>query len=222
MTIKNFIEEKIKENLPADQMAQVYAQSKVESVIEYLGKGTFGDAYLTSSSSVIKITRDNREVYAAMKLIGLSSEHVVSIKEIVPISDQKTIIYQEYAENNSQADDLFWELSSISDANGFEDINELINHNNIEDCVFEEHLLNVIEQFKEAESFMLNAGIKSGGLDLQTDNFSYINGKIKTFDNIDASLTQKEAKLLIKKENNSIIKLDKNKDGQNKRKPTLP
>ena len=55
---------------------------------------------------------------------------------------------------------------------------------------------------------MESLGIGSGGVDMQADNYSYIDGKIKTFDNMDSTLRQDEARELINKILNPTLKND--------------
>jgi hypothetical protein len=215
MSIQKFLNEKIDDNMPVERMVQIYISEKDMSIERFLGKGHFGEAYLTTDEKVIKVTKDAREAYAALKVEGMCNENVVTIFNVEQLTDKYFVIEQEFTNHDSNADELYWELSSVVDNNGFEDINELLSSDILGDLVIDDNLMDVINQLKNAESFMLKLGIKCGGLDMQADNFSYVDGKIKTFDNIASYLKQQDARELIKKEFN-ISPQDKS---ENKIKP---
>jgi hypothetical protein len=191
--IENYLIAKCKGNTSDELLAQEYAKIKNKKISTYLGKGHFGSAFLTEDNFVIKITTDIREAYTALQIVGKEHDNVAAIFSVDKVMESKYAIEQEYVPHDSNADELYWELTSIVDRNGFEDINELLDQENIGELV-DENLHEILKQFKSAENFMRANGVEDGGLDLQSDNFSFNNGKIKVFDSSTRILSKEQIK----------------------------
>ena len=204
----------IEDNTSEGYIALKYAHEKGLEIDKYLGKGHFGEAYLTKDSKVIKVTKDAREAYTGLLLMDNGHDNIVDIFNVEKLSEKWFVIEQEYTNHNYDADELYWGLTNIIDEHGYESISELLEESKFHKFTPDEELISALTQLKEAKEHMESLGIGSGGVDMQADNYSYIDGKIKTFDNMDSTLRQDEARELINKILNPTLK----NDAKNKRK----
>lgn len=174
--------------------AKSHAKLNNQSIVKYLGKGTYGEAYLTSNNTVLKVTKDHCETLAALKMIGKKHENVVDIYSVHKLPENLFLIEQEALDHNTDADRLYWELVSIADHSGLENITELVQQdesfiNNVPD----ENLRSVLFQMKSAMKHLNDLGIEGDALDLQTDNMAFNDGHITVFDNRYDALTKTAA-----------------------------
>lgn len=173
--------------------AQAFAKLKNQTITQYLGKGHFGEAYLTSENTVLKITKDHCETLAALMMIGHKHNHVVTIFEVQKLPGELFIIEQEYLNHNSDADALYWQLTNIADSSGAE-ISDLIQQDLLEfEGFIDDELFNIIPQFRSAMDHLNTIGINGNALDFGSDNFTIVNGHITVFDNRFDTLTKSAA-----------------------------
>lgn len=178
--------------------AQAFAKLKNQTITEFLGKGHFGEAYLTSANTVLKVTKDHCETLAALKMIGHQHDNVVDIYNVQKLPNELFIIEQQYLDHNSDADMLYWQLRDVADHAGVE-LDELIAYEP-DEIIAETELVNYITQLKAAMDHLNSIGIKGAAIDMASDNFAIDNGHITVFDNRFDSFTKIKALDVIKQE----------------------
>ncbi len=180
--------------------AQAHACAKManETIVKMLGKGNFGEAYLSDNNNVYKITSDNCEALLAIKIKDSPSEYFAKVHEVKKIGLDAYLIKQEYVDHNSLSDDLYWEISGAADRIGYS-IEEIIDEY-FDECIDEvddpSHRA-AFEQIKAASDTLRKLGVVGIGVDCQNDNFAVTETGLKFFDCRDQALSQDEAKELI-------------------------
>lgn len=179
-----------------DAYAEAWAHLKGQKINRLLGFGQFGKAYLADNGRVYKITRDDCEALASAILKENPNDLFVEIYDVKKTGGDFYIIEQEFTEHTSEADALFWEMMSASDRIGSEGICEmLIDHASEMECILDKDSLLAAKQLLEAREHCRSFGVIGDGIDLASDNYSYIDKKIKLFDCRDNGLSKNEAKL---------------------------
>ena len=87
----------------------------VKDNLQYLGSGDFGEAYLTKDNKVLKITTSFTEYKYAKELIG-HSRQFPNFAEIYDVGKDghEYYILQEYLEEESKIEDMFYEIGRAS------------------------------------------------------------------------------------------------------------
>lgn len=187
--------------------AHACAKQKGQHITKMLGKGQFGYAYQAGDGHVYKITKDDCEVLAAAKLRNNPNPLFVDIYDVKKIGGDYYLIEQSFTEHNSDADALFWAMSNIADHIGVE-IGELLTDefNQIMDYTADDELLIAARQLRDAIEHMQSIGIDGDGIDLGSDNYSYVDGKITLFDSRAAELSREEAREQLAKYHPDVLR----------------
>lgn len=155
----------------------------VKDNLHYIGSGDFGEAYLTKDNKVLKITTSDTEYKYAKDLVNHNKQfpNFVDIYDVGK-EDNEYYILQEYLEENSKIEDMYYELSNIleeADSN----INEL--------PYFDEDDLKEppdkkLQKFMDELTNIVSDAIRLTGkhsVDISPDNLGYDkSNKLKLFD----------------------------------------
>lgn len=94
-----------------------YAKINGLEIEGFLGSGDFGEAYLTTKNTVIKITSDEAEFVLAHSIEGKKMDNTVEVFHTSMFDNGLMIIHQEFL-NTHGVEDLFSELNLEADAQG--------------------------------------------------------------------------------------------------------
>lgn len=184
MEFKNFIETAVRRSLNEDTktMADFYLENNIDpDELSYLGRGDFGEAYSIGDGRVLKKTSSKNEFNLAKEMEGKNIPALDSLAKIykTDIVNGKMLIILEELIEDSNIEDLFYELESLLDEQGLP-------------VQYIDHLdTDGIEISKELQSFMggLDGVIRAyrylgvEASDIRPENMGYsVDGKLKAFD----------------------------------------
>lgn len=178
--LKNLIKKVVKE-LKEETMANFYAKHSIDpEEMTYLGKGDFGEAYSIGNGMVLKITSSKSEFNLAKELQTNPREALVRIYD-TEIVDNNMMIIEEELEEDSNVEDLFYQLLSILDEQGLPiqymgnlDIDELNEQP-------DEEMIRFMDQIDDINRAYRSLGIEAS--DIRPENLGYDKNRIlKAFD----------------------------------------
>jgi len=105
---------------PTEAMGNFLKQQNIEpEELTSLGSGEFGTAYLTADNRVIKVTTSDNEYRLSKELVG-KSKNFEGFAEIylAEVVDGNYIIIMEYLEQDSDDENLWYEMISMLDEEG--------------------------------------------------------------------------------------------------------
>jgi serine/threonine protein kinase len=103
------------EHLDEKDVINSFLAAYNDEVHSYLGKGDFGTAYLTKNNRVVKQTSNKQEVEICKQIKENPKENLVNIYDV---NEEHQLIYQEYIEEDSHIEDLFYRVSELLDNAG--------------------------------------------------------------------------------------------------------
>lgn len=178
--LKNLIKKVVKE-LKEETMANFYSKHNIDpEEMTYLGKGDFGEAYSIGNGMVLKITSSKSEFNLAKELQTNPREALVRIYD-TEIVDNNMMIIEEELEEDSNVEDLFYQLLSILDEQGLPiqymgnlDIDELNEQP-------DEEMIRFMDQIDDINRAYRSLGIEAS--DIRPENLGYDKNRIlKAFD----------------------------------------
>lgn len=94
-----------------------YAKINGLEIEGFLGSGDFGEAYLTTKNTVIKITSDEAEFILAHSIEGKKMDNTVEVYHTSMFDNGLMIIHQEFL-NTEGVEDLFSQLNLEAESQG--------------------------------------------------------------------------------------------------------
>lgn len=142
--------------------------------LSWLGKGDFGEAYLTPDNKVVKVTTDKKECSIAKELMNQVNGPFAKVF-LVEIINGSCFILQEYVDTNSEIEDLYYQAENYVQEQG-EDI-ETIDIDDIEDNTLKQF----IDELQWIYDFQRRMGIM--GADIRPENLGRnSDGELVCFD----------------------------------------
>jgi serine/threonine protein kinase len=142
--------------------------------LEWLGKGDFGNAYLTPDKKVIKDTTDKKEYAIAQQLLNIVNGPFAKIYDAQQINNSYFML-QEYVYTDSRIEDLYNMAENYAYEQG-EDV-ETVDIEDLED----EELKKFIDELQWIYDFQRRIGIM--GTDIKPENLGYnADGELICFD----------------------------------------
>ena len=178
--LKNLIKKVVKE-LKEETIANFYAKHSIDpEEMTYLGKGDFGEAYSIGNGMVLKITSSKSEFNLAKELQTNPREALVRIYD-TEIVDNNMMIIEEELEEDSNVENLFYQLLNILDEQGLPiqyvgnlDIDELNEQP-------DEEMIRFMDQIDDINRAYRSLGIEAS--DIRPENLGYDKNRIlKAFD----------------------------------------
>lgn len=187
-----------------DSIAKKFAEETNRKIVEFLGSGAHGNAYLTNDNKVIKITTDKSEYDESRKLLNKNTVHLAKVYDCYVVESKKLkrelpnlrgmwVILLEYVESNRNEHEFLFnqlldafeedlglnlmdELSSYQvGINSTDDMIDYLNHLNIsEDAA--DYYGQIISMIIEMEEY----GITS--IDYGPNNFGFRGNTLVFFD----------------------------------------
>lgn len=184
MNFKNFIETAVRRNLNEDAktMDDFYLENNINpDDLSYLGRGDFGEAYSIGDGRVLKKTSSKNEFNLAKEMEGKNIPALNSLAKIYKtdiINGQMLIILEELTED-SDIEDLFYELQSLLDEQGLQV--QYIDYLDTEGIEISKELQSFINDLEDIVNAYRYLGVEAS--DIRPENMGYSeDGKLKAFD----------------------------------------
>jgi len=177
----------------ADAMAK-YCCTSIDT---YLGSGDFGEAYLTKSNTVVKITNDPSEVLTALRLKGSQHTFVANVFDCKSMGRGVFAIHLEYLEEHHDAENAWYGLMDIAVNEGV-GIEESLQYLDFEDFTENSDIIAMANNLYGAMCEIRNTG--SLPMDIRSENMGYKNGHFAVFDSKDKTMSDEYALEVIKSE----------------------
>lgn len=171
--IKDFINEDLK------TIDSFYLENNIDpDNLSYLGSGDFGEAYSIGDGRVLKITTSKNEFELAKQIESKNIPGFATIYKTDIVGNKKLIILEEL-EQDSEIEDLFWELMGYLDEQGLPI--QYLGHLDLESIEISNRLKSFIDGLDRITRSYRNLGIEAS--DIQPDNLGYSSsGELKAFD----------------------------------------
>jgi hypothetical protein len=171
--IKDFINEDLK------TIDSFYSENNIDpDNLSYLGRGDFGEAYSIGDGRVLKITTSKNEFELAKQIESKNIPGFATIYKTDIVGNKKLIILEEL-EQDSEIEDLFWELMGYLDEQGLPI--QYLDHLDLEPIEISNRLKSFIDGLDRITRSYRNLGIEAS--DIQPDNLGYSSsGELKAFD----------------------------------------
>ena len=172
-SIKDFINEDLK------TIDSFYSENNIDpDNLSYLGRGDFGEAYSIGDGRVLKITTSKNEFELAKQIESKNIPGFATIYKTDIVGNKKLIILEEL-EQDSEIEDLFWELIGYLDEQGLPI--QYLDHLDLEPIEISKRLKSFIDGLDRITRSYRNLGIEAS--DIQPDNLGYSSsGELKAFD----------------------------------------
>ena len=172
-SIKDFINEDLK------TIDSFYSENNIDpDNLSYLGRGDFGEAYSIGDGRVLKITTSKNEFELAKQIESKNIPGFATIYKTDIVGNKKLIILEEL-EQDSEIEDLFWELIGYLDEQGLPI--QYLDHLDLESIEISKRLKSFIDGLDRITRSYRNLGIEAS--DIQPDNLGYSSsGELKAFD----------------------------------------
>lgn len=170
--------------------ADVMAEKCNTSIDTYLGSGDFGEAYLTNSNTVIKITGDPSEVLTALRLMGGQHTFVANVFDCKRLGQGNFAIHMEYAEEHPDVENIWYSMSEIAESQGI-GVDEALEYTDFEDFTDDPDVIAMANDLYGAMCEIRNAG--SHPMDIRPENMGYKNGHFVVFDSKDKTMSNEYA-----------------------------
>jgi hypothetical protein len=167
-----------------------YKENKInDEELSYLGSGDFGEAYSIGDGRVLKITSSKSEFDIAKKLINKDIPVLEGFAKFyfADIVDGKYYIIMEELEEDSEIENLFYELQDILENEGLPI--QYLSHLDLDDYEISDELKKFIDDIEDINRGYRYLGIQAS--DIHSENLGYDNnGKLKAFDIEDKSINE--------------------------------
>ena len=172
-SIKDFLNEDLK------TIDSFYSENNIDpDNLSYLGRGDFGEAYSIGDGRVLKITTSKNEFELAKQIESKNIPGFATIYKTDIVGNKKLIILEEL-EQDSEIEDLFWELIGYLDEQGLPI--QYLDHLDLESIEISNRLKSFIDGLDRIIRSYRNLGIEAS--DIQPDNLGYSSsGELKAFD----------------------------------------
>lgn len=178
--IKNTVRECLNENVKT--IDDFYLENNINpDDLSYLGRGDFGEAYSIGDGRVLKKTSSKNEFNLAKEMEGKNIPALNSFAKIYKtdiVNGQMLIILEELTED-SDIEDLFYELESLLDEQGLHV--QYIDYLDTEGIEISKKLQSFINDLKDIVNAYRYLGVEAS--DIRPENMGYSeDGKLKAFD----------------------------------------
>jgi hypothetical protein len=193
--------------LRRNSLANAWAYKLGTKVIDVLGEGNHGTAYLTESDKVLKITDDPSEVINSNKLLGKENKNLIKTYAVEIFKDNLYGILQERL-STGVAKNNFEMLMEFADNDYCFGIETLLDDNEVDEKEIPEKLIQLYKDIKSHYKELIDNSLCS--TDLTEDNIGQRdNGDYVVFDISNEEITNQEVKL-------GILEIRKDKAIMNK------
>lgn len=178
--IKNTVRECLNES--AKTIDDFYLENNINpDDLSYLGRGDFGEAYSIGDGRVLKKTSSKNEFNLAKEMEGKNIPALNSFAKIYKtdiVNGQMLIILEELTED-SDIEDLFYELESLLDEQGLQV--QYIDYLDTEGIEISKELQSFINDLEDIVNAYRYLGVEAS--DIRPENMGYSeDGKLKAFD----------------------------------------
>lgn len=149
--------------------------------LNYLGKGDFGEAYSIGDGRVLKTTSSKNEFNLAKQIEGKDIPVLDSFAKIykTDVVDGRMFIILEELEDDSNIEDLYYELSYFLDEKGLPI--QYIHHLDTDEIEISDELKSFIDDVDDINRAYRYLGVEAS--DIKPENMGYSkDGKLKAFD----------------------------------------
>lgn len=183
------------------RLLENWAKQNDMEVEFWLGSGDFGEAYMTSTGQVLKITSDLGEFMAAFTLQGTKSDYLVDIDRAELTDDDHLIILMEEVDTEG-VEDVFGEAMSLVEEYAFGSW-EYFDQDELPDDVFiSDKALQLIDDIHSSIMDLRSKGIdlpdiNPGNIGIKKDRFvlfDYQMTENRSFDDFKAFIRDQQSK----------------------------
>lgn len=157
--------------------------------LSYMGSGDFGEGYDIGDGRVLKITSSKSEFRIAKSLVGKDIPALDGFVNFyfADIVDGSYYIIMERLDEDSDIEDLYWELTNLLEEQGLPI--QYLSHLDTDDLDLNDEMLKFISDMEDVNHSYRYLGIEAS--DIKPDNLGVdSNGKIKAFDIDDKSTNE--------------------------------
>lgn len=179
LKFNEFIKENI--NINSKSIDDFYLENNIDpDNLSYLGKGDFGTAYSIGDGRVLKKTFSENEFELAKKMENNDAPVLDAFAKIykTDIVDNEMLIIMEEIEEDSNIENLYYELQEHLDEQGLpiQHLHDL----DTDELDISDELQKFMDELDDINRAYRFLGVYAS--DISPDNLGYSNGKLKAFD----------------------------------------